>query len=96
MTSTGIGDQPVNKKDLMQESSIYLSFFFKIRSWRSSSVKFITEATPFNTSLIKSSDFDKRTGLAASWKNEYFAPLIVNKSSYETIPFFSRNDSSPG
>ncbi|GFU85177.1 hypothetical protein TNCV_1554401 [Trichonephila clavipes] len=29
-------------------------------------------------------------------KVEYLAPLIVNKSSYETTPFLSRNDSSPG
>ncbi|GFW00543.1 hypothetical protein TNCV_693821 [Trichonephila clavipes] len=40
----------------------------------------------------RSSDFDKP---AASRKVECLAPLIVNKSSYETTPFFSSNDSSP-
>ncbi|GFW21610.1 hypothetical protein TNCV_4281251 [Trichonephila clavipes] len=59
-------------------------------------VKLITEAASSYTSLIKSSEFDKPAALAPTWKAEYLVPLIVNKSSYETTPFFSRNDSSPG
>ncbi|GFV19500.1 hypothetical protein TNCV_3664321 [Trichonephila clavipes] len=59
----------------------------------SSLVQFITEAASSNTLFMESSDFDK---LAASWKAEYKVPLIANKSSYETTPFFSRNDSNPG
>ncbi|GFX03148.1 hypothetical protein TNCV_4289311 [Trichonephila clavipes] len=59
-------------------------------------VKFILEAASSNTSLIKSSDFDKPAALATFWKIEYLVPFIVNKPSYDTAPFLLRNDSSQG
>ncbi|GFT67474.1 hypothetical protein TNCV_2360831 [Trichonephila clavipes] len=61
------------------------SLFRKIRSWRSSAVKFIIEAASSNTSLITPSGFDKPAPLAAPWKVLYLVPLIVNKSSYDTM-----------
>ncbi|GFU70886.1 hypothetical protein TNCV_2206031 [Trichonephila clavipes] len=51
----------------------------KIRSWRSSSVKFIPEAALSSTSSIKFSDIDKPEVFAASWKDEYLV-MIVKKS----------------
>ncbi|GFV41443.1 uncharacterized protein TNCV_5048481 [Trichonephila clavipes] len=66
---------------------------FNIVSIKASYSPFIIEAASSYTSLIKSSEVDK---LAASWKVEYLVSLVVNQSSYETLPFFSRIDSSPG
>ncbi|GFU13784.1 hypothetical protein TNCV_939931 [Trichonephila clavipes] len=48
------------------------------------------------TKSVMSLNFDKAAALAASRKVESFGPLIVNKSSNQTTPFFSSTDSSPG
>ncbi|GFV37859.1 uncharacterized protein TNCV_2662721 [Trichonephila clavipes] len=64
------------------------------RSGLCRSVKFFNEVASSKTSLIESSGFDNPLALAASWKVEYLVPLIINKYSYETTPFFLSNDSS--